>query len=422
MNINVSIAHVTGGDDTAPECIPPMNDSALPLDAMGKLARPSPPLSSSEPERPPHGASISSPSAREVLSQDMGSSPATSEASSLDPLGMSPMPRRPRRASRSGPSRLSVSSNAGQSNLPANQPKRKSKSASGEKLPVSELSAAALGKLTNNNTKRNEKRVAELDRRFVLLDIPRPPSPSSRIRTVAQKESDAAEMARQRRARNRSIMKGEILPLEEPFDNVLPPIKHPKAPGDEEDYHTPKKTRLAMAERERDSSEDRISDTVPILGEVEEEDRRRREKGKGKRGHSNDSSDSPTYPSVKRPKFVRWDKLLATAGPPRSRDGSGSEGTEPSEGRTLRSALSKKAVSTMLDHGSKRLTFGVLQFYELDRHGNLAAAYQPMEGLKRDRVVVTKMIYADDPNEDAEVREARTSASRDGTPISSSSK
>lgn len=341
------MAHVTGSDDAVPGCAPPMNDSAPPRGAIDNIARPSSLLSSSEPERLPHGATICSPSA---LPQDMDSSPATSEASSLDPLGMSPMPKRPRRASRSRPSRLSVSSNADTSNLPVTQSKRKSKSASGEKLPVSELSATALGKLTNNNTKRNEIRVAALDRRFVLLDIPRPPSPSSRIRTVAQKESDEAEMARQRRARNRSIMKGEILPLEEPFGNVLP-LKHARAPGDEEDYHTPKKTRLAieMAGGQGGSSEDRISESVPILGEVEEEDRQRREKGKGKCGQSSDSSDSPTSPPAKRPKFVRWDKLLATAGPSRSRDGSGSENTESSEGRTLRSALSKKAVRMMLE-------------------------------------------------------------------------
>lgn len=211
------------------------------------------------------------------------------------------------------------------------------------------MTATALGKLTTNNTKRNEMRVAELDRRFVLLDIPRPPSPGSRIRTVAQKQSDEAEMARQRRARNRSIMKGEILPLEEPT-NVQLPLKHPRAPGDEEEYHTPKKTRQAMeiAEREQDGLEDRISDSVPLLGEVEEEDRRRREKGKGKRGQPSDSSDSLTSPPAKRPKFVRWDKLIATVGPSQSRDCSGSEGTDSAEGGALRSALSKKAVSNLV--------------------------------------------------------------------------
>lgn len=263
------------------------------------------------------------------------------------------------------------------------------------------MTAAALGKLTNNNTKRNEMRVAELDRRFVLLDIPRPPSPSSRIRTIAQKETDGAEMARQRRARNRSIMKGEILPLEEPANNVQPPLKHPRAPGDDGEYHTPKKTRLAieMAERQKDGSEDRISDSVPILGEVEEE-RRRGEK------------------------FVRWDKLLATEGPSQSQETSCSEGAESSDGRTLRSALAKKAVSPItFDANRTSLTIlNSLQFYELDRHGNMAAAYQPMEGLKKDRVVVTKMIYADDSNDDPQVREARAVTLKGGIPVPSNSK
>jgi hypothetical protein len=61
------------------------------------------------------------------------------------------------------------------------------------------------------------------------------------------------------------------------------------------------------------------------------------------------------------------------------------------------------------------------KLYELDRHGNTAAAYQPMEGLKKDRVVVTKWIYADDPNDDPEIRDARVT-SKGGVPVSSGSK
>jgi len=62
------------------------------------------------------------------------------------------------------------------------------------------------------------------------------------------------------------------------------------------------------------------------------------------------------------------------------------------------------------------------KFYELDRHGNTAAAYQPMEGLKKDRVVVTKLIYADDPNDDPEIRNARAVTLKGGVPVSSGSK
>lgn len=59
------------------------------------------------------------------------------------------------------------------------------------------------------------------------------------------------------------------------------------------------------------------------------------------------------------------------------------------------------------------------QFYELDQHGNMAAAYQPLEGLRKDRVVVTKLIYTDDPDDDPVVKEARASMSRETTPAAS---
>lgn len=273
-------------------------------------------------------------------------SPAPSETSSIDPLAMSPINTRPKRASRAGPSRLSVASNG--EAAPKPKPK-KAKLAPGEKLPVSELSAAALGKLTNNNTKRNEARVAELELRFVLLDIPRPPSPSSKIRTVAQKESSEAEMARQRRARNRSIMRGEPM-ADDPLDPDNRLLKHPRAPGDEEEYHTPKKVRLAMMENEarenHSNSGERIADSVPILGEVEDEERRRKGKGKGKRGSPPTSSNSASPPPSKRPKYVRWDKVLASDEPSVERSESG----DSLEGRTLRSALSNKAVSDLISH------------------------------------------------------------------------
>lgn len=120
------------------------------------------------------------------------------------------------------------------------------------------------------------------------------------------------------------------------------------APGDEDEYHTPKKIRSAVTtvEREGDDSEDRISDGV---GQIEGQDGRRREKGKGKRGASSDSSHSPP---AKRAKLVRWDKLLAADRPSQFRESSNSEDTESSEGRTLRSALSKKAVSEMFAVGN----------------------------------------------------------------------
>lgn len=263
-----------------------------------------------------------------------GSSPAPSEASSLDPLAMSPVHSRPRRNSRSGASRLSVASNAPP---PVAKPKKRvGAGLLSEKLPISSMSAAALGKLTTSNTKRNEVPVAEVDRRLILLDIARPPSPSSKIRTLAQRESDEAELARQRRARNRSIMRGEVVPEESPQR----PVKHPRAPGDDEEYHTPKKIRLAMEGSKENDSGDRISDSVPLLGEAEAE---HRSKGKNKRSQTASSNSTSPPPHSKAKKYVRWNKALTHEAPKSGeRPESSSSGSgSGSGGRSTRSALAK---------------------------------------------------------------------------------
>ncbi|KAF8323398.1 hypothetical protein DL93DRAFT_695356 [Clavulina sp. PMI_390] len=331
MNINVSMAQASSSDSTG------VNDktgSEVVKDSPNRkqhTASHSRGDSLGESSDPP--TQLGTPPSQNTRSH----SPAPSDFSSPDPLAMSPIRPRPRRgAVSSGPTKLSTVAAA--EALPPKPKKRKATPS--EKIHISALSAAALGKLTNSNTKHNEARVADLELQFILLDIPRPPSPSSKIRTIQQKETAEAELARQRRARNRSIMRGEIAPGEdldasEPSSSTNRPLKHPRAPGDDEEYHTPKRIRKAMEEQAEEGS-------LPLTAEAEDLDRQRRKgKGKANKGSGSEGSGSAT-PPPKRAKHVRWDKLLTMEEPDEGPE------TRESDDRLVKSALAEKAMTPMM--------------------------------------------------------------------------
>ena len=303
------------------------------------------------------------------------------------------------------------------------------------------LSAAALGKLTNNNTRRNEARVADLDVQVIFKDEPRPPSPGSKVRTVAQKESDEAEQARHFRARRRTIMRGgdpdavDADDLGESDASVSPskgkgkgkerPLKHPRAPGDEEEYNTPKRIRIALeaAAAEEAKGSKNGSGTGSASGS-----------GSGSKVPSASSASTlSTSRSVSpgggpRKKFVRWNKALTDVAPGRLPSNPPSEdapisGAGPSDSKKpRRSALSREPsvrcrYPLYLVLGSLMCSFR-LQLYGLDVHGNPEKATQPVDGIKKTKIIVTKFVFADDPLDDPDVQAARAS-SRQSTPSAS---
>lgn len=198
------------------------------------------------------------------------------------------------------------------------------------------MNATALRNLTTKHTHKNQVYFNVLDRRVELRSGNRPPSPSSKIRTVAQREKDEAEKAREERANRRSIIKGDDSLSGSPER----PLKHPRAPGDDDEYSTPKRVRLAMG----DAEEDPVARRLFVQGKVRKgKDVDRSSSATPSVGVGSDEGQPPPK------KNVRWDKLLTseageddvpTTGSASSRSGSGSDG--------MKSCLRKAVVSAFL--------------------------------------------------------------------------
>ena len=105
-------------------------------------------------------------------------------------------------------------------------------STSGCNISEKELKAA-----TQRNTSRNEVYHCAIERQIVRKHGPRPPSPTSKIRTTADREEAERKVSREERAKRRS--RGS----EADSDTEAPPlvqrISQLRGPGEEEDYVTP---------------------------------------------------------------------------------------------------------------------------------------------------------------------------------------
>ena len=134
------------------------------------------------------------------------------------------------------------------------------------------MSALALKSLTNTNTQRNQQQVAEIQMEVVMKEGKRPDSPSTKVRSTLERQREDRMKQRQeraeRRARRSSEGQGESeASAEEMADASLAatdvgegePQRHPRAPGDEEDYVTPE--RPAKRTRMDDGVEDPEAET-----------------------------------------------------------------------------------------------------------------------------------------------------------------
>lgn len=176
-----------------------------------------------------------------------------------------------------------------------------------------QMSDKELKSLTMKNTARNQTYFVEIDLQVIRKDCPRPPSPSTRVRAaigIEEKEAEAKKRGRAERAKKRGL-------LEEEMDNEEDesPLKHFRAPGDEEDYETPKRRRLD-------------GEGGFVVGGVEPEQRfaalQLQPPPEGKKSRSRAGSSDPAAPSVSdidpmdrfvkpnsKGRFVRWNKKLA---------------------------------------------------------------------------------------------------------------
>lgn len=113
------------------------------------------------------------------------------------------------------------------------------------------LSALALKTLTTNNTVRNQQVVNMLETELVVKEGKRPESPTTKLRTISERQQAEKSQQRQERAerRARKVELGEIAESDMdlsfmsdiPRDDEGQPLKHRRGPGDDEDYETPER-------------------------------------------------------------------------------------------------------------------------------------------------------------------------------------
>jgi len=173
-----------------------------------------------------------------------------------------------------------------------------------------DLNPKMLATLTNKNTQRNQQPFNMLDVQVVKMDCPRPPSPSSKVRSALDKEKEDVLKAREDRAKRRGQSKSED--DENEVESAPTSRKHARGAGDDEDYETPKRIRLAETEEPQEVA------PIPQL-----ELKAKRKKGGSKASSSLTSISSkersmsrstsaglvPGKPNSKG-KSVRWDRKL----------------------------------------------------------------------------------------------------------------
>ncbi|ORY72242.1 hypothetical protein BCR35DRAFT_165221 [Leucosporidium creatinivorum] len=137
--------------------------------------------------------------------------------------------------------------------------------------PAPALTQEELNRLTQKNTKRNQLHFNKHDVQTIILDVNRPPSPTSKIRRSISKEGAAGrpttKEGREARAANRrralrsstdgselELMKNELGAAGGEQEEQKGPVVHYRAPGDEEEFFSPVRTTKVLKGRKKDST------------------------------------------------------------------------------------------------------------------------------------------------------------------------
>lgn len=114
------------------------------------------------------------------------------------------------------------------------------------------MSEKELKAATQRNTVRNQVYICSIDRQIVRVEGPRPPSPTSKIRTTAEKEEEDRKAGRGARAKRRRKSGDD----DDPSSDEEAPVGTEevlRAPGDEDDYSTPARPlKRAKVDEEKD--------------------------------------------------------------------------------------------------------------------------------------------------------------------------
>ncbi|CAG8686984.1 1752_t:CDS:2, partial [Acaulospora colombiana] len=195
------------------------------------------------------------------------------------------------------------------------------------------LDPTSLRNLTTSNTLRNQQYLcSQMETQIIMKEGKRPASPTSKVRTLLDKQKEEKDKSRGERAARRRIASGDG---DEEMEDSAAPRKHPRAAGDDEDYRTPAKIR----EQER--------------MEVDE-------------------------PNEKAKRRVKWNVDLLQRF---EMDQSDLEGIKKSAEIARTKTIAKSCLTTRV---------------LLDPLGNVPDADVPIADLKKIDVIVTKLVYADD--------------------------
>lgn len=153
------------------------------------------------------------------------------------PTSSSPSPQRPARSKRS----TLTKSAAAAKPPPSKRPSSKSPKSASTPIAAPALTEKQLKTTTARNTARNQVYHCAIDRKVIRQRGPRPPSPTSKIRTTSEREEADKKKSREARAKRRMGIHSEE--EKEKGLPVIEKLKVAKAPGDEDDwtYKTPQR-------------------------------------------------------------------------------------------------------------------------------------------------------------------------------------
>jgi hypothetical protein len=101
------------------------------------------------------------------------------------------------------------------------------------------MSGKELKTTTERNTSRNQVFFCAIDRQIVRVPGPRPPSPTSKIRTTADRDEEEKKNSREHRAKRRARDSVASTEGGSPERPVIQRVERARCPGDEEDWKTP---------------------------------------------------------------------------------------------------------------------------------------------------------------------------------------
>lgn len=101
------------------------------------------------------------------------------------------------------------------------------------------MSGKELKTTTDRNTMRNQVYLCAIDRQIVRKNGPRPPSPTSKIRTTADRDEEEKKKSREHRAKRRARDSDNTAAGDSPEQPRIEKVERLRGPGDDEDWRTP---------------------------------------------------------------------------------------------------------------------------------------------------------------------------------------